>query len=287
MFTRWNLESLLERLGYRLVRSSSVALPLAGYTDNRVSLPNIELLPDDELERLNAMLPWASFVADTRGRRFGAAFAADKRAEAQAIPDPRIVELDRRVPLSGLAVLEVGSFEGNHTIALCQRAKHVVALDGRIENVVKTIVRCSLAGCHPTVLRIDLEEALPAAVDLACDVLHHVGVLYHLSDPVDHLYTFCALTRRAVMLDTHVAPESGNHDVYSSRGREWRYLGYAEAGRAAPFAGLENHAKWLRESDLIAILNEHGFTSVDVARRVEERNGTRVLIYAERPRPAD
>lgn len=246
------------------------------------AIPGIDHLPDDELERLNQLLPWAAFVLDGNGRRFGAAYSPEKRNVAQEMPDPRIVDLDRRVPLADLTVLEMGCFEGIHTTALAQRAKRVLACDSRIENVVKTIVRCAMYGFCPQVFRWDAEEAPPPGIDLGCDVLHHVGLLYHLTDPVGHLSMLLPHVRKAVMLDTQIAPEDGEASEYDSQGRSYRYVRYREAGRAAPFAGMRDHAKWLFKDDVVAVLREAGFGQVEIASLRQERNGPRLLLYATR-----
>ena len=86
------------------------------------------------------------------------------------------------------------------------------------------------------------------------------------------------------MLDTHVASENAKLHEYTVDGRAYRYLPYREGGREEPFAGMSDHAKWLVEEDLIAVLREAGFDKVDVAERRHERNGPRLLIYAGRCR---
>ncbi len=257
-------------------------LPLRGYDAHRLSIPGIELLPDDELERLNALLPWASFIVDSGGRRFGDRYSVTKRAEAQIIPDPRIVALDARHPLANATVLEVGCFEGIHTAALAGLAKRVIAIDSRIENVVKTLVRCAMLQRPIEAYRVDLDQGLPEQIALECDVLHHVGVLYHLFDPVGHLREICAITREALMLDTHVAPPGARLEHYRCDGRQYAYYPFSEGGRSAPFAGMSDHAKWLREADLIELVHDCGFADVEVSERREERNGPRVLIHASR-----
>jgi tRNA (mo5U34)-methyltransferase len=193
------------------------------------------------------------------------------------------VELDRRLPLTQRTVLEIGCFEGIHTAALAARAARVLACDSRIENVVKTIVRCAMFGVPaPLVFRWDAEAAPPASVDLRCDVLHHVGVLYHLTDPVGHLTTLAPLVRDCIMLDTQVAPENGRAQQYQSGGRNWRYVNYREAGREAPFAGMRDHAKWMFRSDLVALLRELGFNDIQEASLSQQRHGPRWLVYARR-----
>jgi tRNA (mo5U34)-methyltransferase len=258
-------------------------MPLDGYAEGRAHILGVEALPDEELRRLNTLLPWAAFVVDSKGRRFGAPYSANKRNVPQEVPDPRIVELDRRMPLAERTVLEIGCFEGIHTAALAQRAGRVLACDSRIENVVKTIVRCAMFGVPaPHVFRWDVEEAPPPGFDLGCDVLHHVGVLYHLTDPVGHLRTLAPLVRDGIMLDTHVAPEDAALREYESGGRRWRYMHYREAGREAPFAGMLDHAKWLFRDDLVVLLRELGFADIHDAGITSWRHGPRWLVYARR-----
>lgn len=159
-------------------------LPLDGFQQNNISSGQIEFLGDDDLSRLNNMLPWKCFTADSKGRRFGNPAWKGKRNGPQVIPDLRIVWLDSLFNLSDKSVLEFGCFEGIHTIALAQRAAKVYAIDSRIENVVKTIVRANLLGFSPTVSVCDLEQEKDVERLPVIDVLHHVGVLYHLKDPV-------------------------------------------------------------------------------------------------------
>ena len=179
-------------------------LPLTGHPPSD-QIPQLDTLSDAELERLNELLPWSSWVTDGAGRRFGNRFSPNKRVAPEEIPDPRIVELDRRVGLADKKVLEIGCFEGNHTIALCGLAHQVVAIDSRIENVAKTLIRCAMANQFPAVYCVDVESG---SYDYSCDVMHHVGVLYHLRDPVAHLAAALPQVSTALMLDTHVAPDS-------------------------------------------------------------------------------
>ena len=245
-------------------------------------IPGVDNLPDDELERLNKLLPWAAFVLDAKGRKFGAAHSDTKRNLPQEMPDPRIVELDRRIPLHDLTVFEIGCFEGIHTAALAMYSKHVLACDSRIENVVKSIVRCAMYGTSPHIFRWNAEEDMPFGVSLDCDVLHHVGVLYHLTDPFRHLKELLPHVRKAAMIDTQIAPEDAQSLTYQTGGQTYRYHHYREAGREAPFAGMLDHAKWMFKDDLLTLLREAGFDSIDVANFEIQRNGPRILIYATR-----
>ena len=260
----------------------SAGLPGTEYGQRGRGPSILPLLSDDELKRLNNMLPWSCFILDSQGRTFGKSWSATKRSIPQEIPDCRIVELDRRFPLGELDVFEVGCFEGIHTVALARLARRVMAADSRIENVIKTIVRCAALGERPIVFPWNVEEGLLPGIDISCDVLHHVGVLYHLVDPIRHLREVLPHVRKAVMLDSHVASVDATLESYVSGTESFRYQRYKEGGREEPFAGMADHAKWLLEDDLIGFLRGAGFAVVDVAERRAERNGPRVLIYASR-----
>jgi 2-polyprenyl-3-methyl-5-hydroxy-6-metoxy-1,4-benzoquinol methylase len=260
----------------------SPPVPFDGYTDGRTAMPLVEALPDMELRALNALLPWRAFLVDGRGRRFGAPASPSKRNAPETIPDRRIVMLHERLDLSEKTVLEVGCFEGLHTIALAQRAKAVLACDARIENVAKTLVRCSLFGLFPSVFVWNVEEAPPPGIDPACDVLHHVGVLYHLADPVAHLSAIAPRVRQGIMLDTHYAlPEQADAE-YEAQARSWRCRSFSEGGRADAFSGMYSTARWLLLDDLTGLLRVLGFAQVELVEDRRERNGARALILAQR-----
>lgn len=248
----------------------------------RIPTRFVDHLTDDDLRLLNGLLPWRCFTLDAHGREFGVRASNTKRNVPQTIPDRRIVELDRRFPLAGRSVLEVGCFEGVHTIALAQRAREVIAIDSRIENVVKTVVRTWSFGLHATCFKCDVERAADFALVPEVDVTHHVGVLYHLTDPVGHLAKLLPRTRHFLMLDTHVAGEGEAKATYTVGGRSYPYRHFTEGGRADAFSGMSDHAKWLPLDVLVGVIREAGFTDVDVAELRAERNGPRTLIFARR-----
>jgi tRNA (mo5U34)-methyltransferase len=248
----------------------------------RHTIPAVDALPDEELDTLNGALPWGAFVIDGKGRPFGRPWSTDKRSVPHVIPDPRIVALDQRIPLRDSVVLELGCFEGLHTVALAARAKHVLATDARIENLAKTLVRCWAFGYAPTVFRWNVEESPPGHVEIDCDVAHHVGVLYHLTDPVGHMRRLAPHVRRSIVLDTHVASDTDQLEDYPVDGEVLRVRRYREKGRHDPFSGMEDYSRWLLEDDLVRVLRDLGFATVETAERRAERNGPRVLIHAER-----
>lgn len=242
----------------------------------------IELLDDDDLERLNHLLPWHCFLVDGRGRPFGQPAWSGKRDTPERIPDPRIELFDARFGLADKHVLEIGCFEGVHTVALCDRAARVTAADSRIENVVKTMVRCSFLERHPTALVCDVERPGEAEPRLRADLCHHIGVLYHLADPVRHLRRLADWVGTGLMLDTHFVGREDADESYCVEGRDFAFRRHGEA-RTDPFSGMRNHAKWLTLDDIVHVLHTVGFDQVDVVERRRERNGDRALVFAEKP----
>lgn len=245
-----------------------------------INVPLLSELPDEELLILNNLLPWASFLTDEKGRKFGKAYSEAKRNTIQEIPDYRTSLLDNRFGLAGKTVLEAGCFEGLHTVSLVQKGAIVTAFDSRIENIVKTMVRCGAFNANANVCYWNLEEKKPSYIK-QYDIVHHVGVLYHLRDPIQHLEEICDCVKQTLLLDTHVAlDEVMSSDTY--KGFSYRYWKYEECGRAIPFAGMEEYARWVFMDDLIAYIKSLGFRNVETIEQRAERNGTRILVIADR-----
>ncbi len=190
--------------------------------------------------------------------------------------------MDKRFGLRDAHILEVGCFEGIHTVGLCQHSRTVTAIDARIEHVVKTIVRCAMFGFHPTVFVHDAESTNNRKFLPEADFGHHVGVLYHLKDPVSHLRSFMGLIKTGFMLDTHYAGPDETDDIYQVDGKDFHYKTYTEFGREEPFSGIHDHSKWLVLDDIINLLREGGFSNIEIAEKRQERHGPRVLLFASR-----
>lgn len=255
-------------------------LPLSAYKPGLKS--HVDQLSDDDLVELNSLLDWNSFISDSKGRRFGMVAWGSKRIEPQEIPDKRIVAMHDRFTLTGQHVLEVGCFEGVHTLGLLQYAAKVTAVDSRVDHVVKTMVRCGMHDKSPVVFRCDVESKSQDYSLLACDYIHHVGVLYHLRDPVSHLLALQHYVTKGVMLDTHYALPEDAISSYNVDGRDYAYKRYMEYGKKESFSGMYDHSKWLLLDDIVGCLKQCGFENVEIVERRAERNGPRVLLYASK-----
>lgn len=258
------------------------ALPLQGYPPTTIDTSTLDRLTDAQLTELNSIIKWNCFTTDGRGRRVGDKAKAGKRDAPQLIPDPRILRLHQAVDLSGKSVLELGCFEGVHTIGLAQFAESVTGVDIRVENVVKTLIRCGLYGVKARVFlsnvdTLPLDSSLPES-----DVVFHCGVLYHLVDPVGHLQQLLPRVKKAILLDTHYAREAEATANYQVGGVNYAYKHYGEHGLKNVFAGAYDHAKWLPLETLKSLLHTAGLTQWHAVEPRDERNGPRVLIIASR-----
>jgi tRNA (mo5U34)-methyltransferase len=258
-------------------------LPLAGYNDrDKNKIKFIDYLSDEQLQEINKILNWNCFVIDSKGRRFGDRASEKKRNIPQPIPDPRIVLMNEKFNLSDKSILEIGCFEGIHTIALSMYAKKVIAFDSRIENIIKTIVRCALFDYHPTVFQYDIEKESADPDWLKADLMHHVGVLYHLANPVEHLLKIGQYIHKGMMLDTHYALDELATETYEVNGKKYNYKIHREKGYTDVFSGMSNHAKWLTLNDITILLEESGFSDIEIVEKREERNGPRILMFAQK-----
>lgn len=200
----------------------------------------------------------------------------------QSSGDPRVEAVRTRLG-TGLRVLEVGSCEGQHTVLLAAFCREVVALEVRPRNVVGALIRQFLWGSRNVHnLVMDARELDPALGPF--DLVFHVGVLYHLSDPVEHLHAVAPLGR-TLLLDTHYATDDLRRMPEASiahQGRTWRTRVFREGGWQDAFSGVEDTSQWLYREDLLELLRTIGFTEIEVLRDEVERNGPRIGLLARR-----
>lgn len=241
-------------------------------------------LNDDDLQAFNQLLPWAAMTVDPLGRIIGRPWSSAKRSAVHHLVDPRQREFNEAFDLTGRHVLEVGCFEGIHSIGLLLLGAQVTAVDGRMENVIKTLARLWAYGMKCDVAQWNFEESPSPLLPENWDVLHHIGVLYHLSDPIAHLDTVLPRTSGAVLLDTHVADSAeAATEEYEVGGAKVRYRRKPEPHAAhSPFAGMRDHAKYLVLEDVLEHLRKHGFNDTRVIANNLERNGRRVTVWAFR-----
>jgi SAM-dependent methyltransferase len=250
----------------------------------------VSYLSSDDLSYLNVLLPWSSYNAVGKRVPLGSAYLSDKRSSPHAVPDRHLASISKYLEISECAVLEVGCFEGHYTAALANCCKSVNAIDSRIENVIKTLVRLWALnlGRNVTLDVVDLDGAsLTEFYKLknngGFDLIHHRGVLYHLADPCRHLVDLSSLGMTHIYLHTQYASPGQTLSPYRSSLGTFDAFFYREKNiEFAPFAGMRKDAIWLQKKDLLAVLKELGLAKVEILSDVEERNGSRIELIASR-----
>ncbi len=230
------------------------------------------------VEEANKAFDWRAATELPNGMMLGRMFE-HKRSVPQTIPDKRIVLLDSLVGLRGKSVLEIGCFEGIHTIGLRTFTDNVTAIDLRPANVFKALARLSFHGADAKVFVADCEK-LDASFG-RFDILFHFGVLYHLMQPVEHLKALGTLGD-TLFLDTHVAVPDAELARETINGREYGYTLANEGGWIDPFSGKDASSKHLALESLQEAITSAGFANQRLLNYRLERNGPRVLIIASR-----
>jgi tRNA (mo5U34)-methyltransferase len=260
------------------MKQDQEALPVS--TGNSDIKQGRKILPASAaaLKDFHVLLDWQAAAPLPDGRILGRANWL-KRAFVNAIPDKRIVLLNKLLPLRDRSVLEIGCFEGIHTMGLLQHTDNVTAVDLRPVNVLKTLARLSLSGYSAPVFVANCEELDESFGRF--DVVFHFGVLYHLMRPVQHLKMLSRLAD-TIYLDTHFAPEKKANLSVEVDGETYAYAQVNEKGWLDPFSGADPTSIHLSYESLRRAVVAAGFTNTCLLNYRAERNGPRILMFASR-----
>tara|TARA_R110000824_G_scaffold196011_2_gene379006 strand:- start:795 stop:1523 length:729 start_codon:yes stop_codon:yes gene_type:complete len=235
-------------------------------------MESYKYLSDSSLKEINSSLDWHSGVELPDGRVLGS-LTNSKRTATEPIPDYRVSKLDDLIGLKDKSVLELGCFEGAHTLSFLEYTDDVTAVDVRPQNVINTLTRLSVFGKKADVFVCNVED-MDNKLGVF-DVIFHCGVLYHLSNPVEHFIKLKGMCKY-MLLDTHIA--SDNINIKSITYKDKKYTGshYIEGGWADPFSGLDKSAFWLSEESLRILIQEAGYKVEEEWETRKERNGLRI-----------
>jgi SAM-dependent methyltransferase len=166
---------------------------------------------------------------------------------------------------SGLRVLDLGSYEGAHSLALARAGAEVVSVEGREDNARHTRAAKEKEGLENlTVVVGDAREEV--ARHGRFDVVVCLGLLYHFT--ADELGPFLdalvATDCRLAIVETQVGLSGPKSFTY--RGHEYRGVEEPE-NVERPAASLDNPVSfWPTKPSLLNLLTRAGFTSIAEAR---------------------
>jgi SAM-dependent methyltransferase len=195
-------------------------------------------------------------------------------------------------PLAGCRVLDLGAAEGRFAVELARRGARVVALEGRRGNVAKArFVKEALGLDDLEIVHDDVRSLSPERHGVF-DLVLCLGILYHLDGQaaVELVHRLAGVTRRAAIVDTHVAL-SGSVNV-GARGQTYRGRRVREFDPGASEGEQERLSRssignpesvWLTRASLLNLLADAGFSSVaDVVVPRHEKPSDRATLLAFR-----
>ena len=189
---------------------------------------------------------------------------------------PRLKEFFEAFPQASRGrVLEPGSLEGAMTVEVAKRAREVVGLEGRQENVERAQFLAGLFGAdnvafYATDLDVD---------DLSSygefDAVFCCGLLYHLSHPRAFVERAAAVAPNLYLDTQYARPEW----ELAEREGLWGWVRAEDS--EDPQSGLSETAFWPTLDELYRLLRESGYTTVEtLALLPDNRHGPRVHIAA-------
>lgn len=238
-------------------------------------------LSDAQLRDFQDAVSWTTAMRLPDGRVLG---VPGKRGAVTEGRDFRVQALADRFDTADARILELGCHEGNHTVQLAEIAREVVGVEVRPANVVCALVRLFLHDARNARIVLadvrDLDDRLGHF-----DILFHVGVLYHLCDPVEHLFQIAELAD-VILLDTHYETPDARRERADLNHKGTRYTAYVfrEAGWKDSFSGVETTSRWLERDALLALVRDTGFVELEVLSDRMERNGSRITLIGRKRR---
>ncbi|HET7479296.1 MAG TPA: methyltransferase domain-containing protein [Rubrobacteraceae bacterium] len=192
---------------------------------------------------------------------------------------PRLEEFFEAFPEASKGrILEPGSLEGAMTVELARRAREVVSLEGRPQNVERAEFLKGLFGVDNVAFHVTDLEADDLSSYGGFDAVFCCGLLYHLPNPRAFVERAAAAAPNLYLDTQYACPgwELAERDGL----RGW----VSTEDPQDPQSGLSGTAFWPTLDELHRLLRESGYeTVVTLARPPDNRHGPRVRIAASRP----
>jgi hypothetical protein len=221
--------------------------------------------------------PWFTGTRLPDGRILG----NPERIKEQNDPVFQVLTSHLKVSLES-TLIEFGCAEGTLTVYLAALVKRMVAVEVRPRNISALLTRLFAHDIHNVDVWLrDVSIVGPEWGKF--DILFHAGVLYHLVNPVAHLFSLKGMADQ-MLLDTHYGTDALTFPRCTIEHAGKRYPGfiYREQGWTDPYSGIENASCWLRKDLLLELLHEIGYSHVEVIRDYQIFGMPRFTVTAKR-----
>ncbi len=241
-------------------------------------------LTQEQYEEFQSVVEWETASPLPDGRLLG---DAEKRGCLVPSPDHRIEKLAQRFGSDLDSILELGPCEGYFTVQLAKLCKRLVSVEARPKNIVCTMIRAFLYELRNVEIQLKDVRELDDSFG-RFDVLFHSGVLYHLANPVEHLFQIRHLSDR-IYLETHYLSDDDvrfpRADIHY-QGKCYRAVQWTELDLKDVWAGLQSTSRILYLDSLMELLRDVGFGSPEIVTQANLAFAPRVGILAERSEEA-
>lgn len=187
--------------------------------------------------------------------------------------DDRVSRLPQFFPICR-RILEVGCFEGAHTVILTRGYPYtdLVSVDVRADSIERAKLLTSLHGCRRvTFQQLDVEVA-PLAPLGRFDVVVCVGVLYHLYEPWKFLQQVASVSD-GLWLWTQICDEADANFTHGGyRGRM-----YEEGPVESPLSAVRKLSFFPTLGSLVHMLRDAGFADFKLMNFERTPNGPSLL----------
>ena len=214
--------------------------------------------------------PWITkFVVE--GQSYG--------GDYDAMNDPRLDQFFQGFP-EAHTIMELGSFEGGHTLALARRPQvtRVLGVEGRAYN----IERARFAQGLLNVANVEFKELNLEKQDLSrlgnFDAVYCVGLLYHLPRPWELVQKISRVTSHCFIWTHYTNQKDGLKKVNGFEG-----IFVPEHGLKDPLSGLSVNSFWPTLDSLRAMLTKAGYSTIQIIEdNAQHPHGPSVTLAASR-----
>ena len=234
-------------------------------------------ISDRDLQDFQQVFPWFNGTRLPDGRILG------NQSRVRQEDDPVFQALPRHLNITPeSSLIEFGCAEGTLTVYLAAMVKRMVAVEVRPRNICALLTRLFAHDIHN--VEVWLKDVSLIGPDWGrFDILFHAGVLYHLSNPVAHLFSLKGLADQ-MLLDTHYGTDAINFPpcTVEHAGKSYPGYVYREQGWSDPFSGIEPASCWLPKALVLELLGEIGYSQVKVVRDYQMVGKPRFTVAAKR-----
>jgi hypothetical protein len=234
-------------------------------------------LSDRELQEFQLAFPWFTGTRLPDGRVLGHEGLMIEESDVVIQTFKHYLNFSRES-----TAIEFGCAEGTRTVYLAPLVKRLVAVEARPRNISALLTRLYVYDFRN--VEVWLKDISIVGPDWGkFDILYHGGVLYHLINPIAHMFSLAGLADQ-LLLDTHYGTDQlglqGCAIVFNGK----RYPGYIyrEKGWDDPYSGVADTSCWLNRLSLLELIQDIGYNHVNVVFDQPVTGMPRIILVAKR-----